>query len=94
MMLRYEIDKNALPLFNSSKMEKFCENAIKQISSDKDFNRLLKSVINKINSLEVENSSLMSQRDQLLRDKCEEESKNRKLQVEISQLNRDINGLK
>lgn len=36
----------------------------------------------------------MSQRDQLLRDKCEEESKNRKLQVEISQLNRDINGLK
>lgn len=54
MMLRYEIDKNPLPQFNSSKMEKFCENVIKQISSEKDLNRLLKNVINKINSLKVD----------------------------------------
>jgi len=54
MMLRYEIDKNGLPPFNSNKMEKYCEVIIKQISSDKDFNRLLKNVITKINSLRID----------------------------------------
>jgi len=53
MMLRYEIDNNPLPQFNSNKMEKFCEEAIKQISPDKDFNRYLKNIIQKINSLKV-----------------------------------------
>jgi hypothetical protein len=54
MMLRYEIDNNSLPPFNSAKMERFCENAIKRINSDKDFNRLLKNVISKINSLKLD----------------------------------------
>ena len=54
MMLRYEIDKNPLPPFNSNKMEKFCENVLKQINSDKTFNKLLKNVIKKINSLRID----------------------------------------
>lgn len=54
MMIRYEIDKSPLPQFNSTKMEKYCENIIKQINSEKVFNRLLKNIISKINSLKVD----------------------------------------
>ena len=36
----------------------------------------------------------MGQRDQLLRDKCEEEKKGRKLQVEVVQLGRELTELK
>ena len=54
MMLRYEIDKSPLPQFNSNKMDKYCDNILKQINSDKTFNRLLKNVIKKINGLRID----------------------------------------
>lgn len=54
MMLRYEIDKNPFPPFNSNRIEKYCENILKQINTDKDFNRILKNVITKINSLKID----------------------------------------
>lgn len=57
MMLRLEYDKSNSPLFNSKKIERYCTDLISAFNDEDKFNKYIKNVISKIDSLNLDLSS-------------------------------------
>ena len=54
MMLRLEYNKSNNPPFESNKIDKYCEEIIKDFNNDNKFNLYLKKVISKIDELKLD----------------------------------------
>jgi AIPR protein len=54
MMFRYECNKTTPPPFNSRKMENYCNEIIRIVNNELEFNKLLNNILRKINSLNVD----------------------------------------
>lgn len=54
MMFRHEYDNDSPPLFNSRKMEKYCNEIIKIINNESEFFKIINNILRKINNLNVD----------------------------------------
>jgi len=69
MMIKFELGENTHP-FSSKDMEKYCENAIKILSDDSSFAKLLSSVVSKMDGLNTDWVNTDISKSSELTDEC------------------------